>query len=206
YTTGDIAAPIGAGDTALLGLPVATKEKHAIAGRTISQGLVAERDTIAERDGAVAERIYAAGGLIHARTTYPEFSCATVTHSPLWGVYRNPHNTQFSPGGSSGGAGAALAAGYTPLATSSDIAGSTRIPAAYNGVVGYKAPYGRIPGAGPMVADWYRGDGPMARTVADTALLYTAMAGREPTDHSTVRGVNTLPNTLPEGAEWFKGK
>ena len=77
---------------------------------------------------------------MHARTTSPEFSCATVTHSPMWGVTRNPWNLERSPGGSSGGAGAALAAGLAPLATASDIAGSTRLPAAFTGTVGYKAP------------------------------------------------------------------
>src|SRR5699024_8325446 len=122
-------------------------------------------------------RSHAAVGVIAARPPAPELSCATGTHSPQWGVTRNPWNTHYAPGGSSGGAGAALAAGYAPLATASDIAGSTRIPAGYNGVVGYKAPYGRVPGAGPMASDWYRGDGPMARTVADTALLYNVMAG-----------------------------
>lgn len=205
YVTGDL-QPLGTGAKALLGLPIVTKEKHFLTGHTFSEGLTSRAEDISQVSHPIIERLQNAGGVVFARTASPEFSCATVTHSPLWGVTRNPWNKRFSPGGSSGGSGAALAAGYAPLATASDIAGSTRIPAAYNGVVGYKAPYGRIPGAGPMVADWYRGDGPMARTVADTALLYTAMAGREPTDHSTVRGVNTLPNTLPEGAEWFKGK
>ncbi|MBR7513431.1 amidase, partial [Mycobacterium tuberculosis] len=84
-----------------------------------------------------------------ARTTSPEFSCATVTHSPMWGITRNPFNLAASPGGSSGGAGAALAAGMATLGTASDIAGSTRIPAGFTGTVGYKAPYGRVPGAPP---------------------------------------------------------
>lgn len=170
---------------ALLGLPVATKEKHALAGHRIEQGLYAHRGRIAERDHPVIERIRAAGGIIHARTTSPEFSCATVTHSPMWGTTRNPWNLECSPGGSSGGAGAALAAGMTTLATASDIAGSTRIPAGFTGTVGYKAPYGRVPGAGPLAADWYRGDGPMARTVADTALLAAVMSGRHRADHGS---------------------
>src|SRR4029450_5628467 len=105
---------------------------------------------------------------IRARTATTEFSCATVTHSRMWGVTRNPWNLACTPGGSSGGAGASLAAGTTTLATASDIAGSTRVPAGFTGTVGYKAPYGRIPGMPPLSADWYRGDGPMARTMADT--------------------------------------
>lgn len=172
--------------TPLLGLPVAAKEKHGLKGKTLSQGLVARKDELAVADHPVIERIKRAGGIIHARTTTPEFSCATVTHSPLWGVTRNPWNPEFSPGGSSGGSGAALAAGLAPLATASDIAGSTRLPASFTGTVGFKAPYGRIPGMAPLSADHYRGDGPMARTVADTALLADVMAGRHPGDHTSL--------------------
>lgn len=198
--------PAGMGPKSLMGLPVVTKEKHFLAGRTFSEGLNARADNIAVRTHPIVERIQNAGGLVVARTTSPEFSCATVTHSPQWGVTRNPWNKDYSPGGSSGGAGAALAAGYAPLATASDIAGSTRIPAGYNGVVGYKAPYGRVPGAGPMALDWYRGDGPMARTVADTALLYNVLAGIHPDDHATVAGSSAVPPESVEGADWLKGK
>ena len=187
-----------AGPRPLLGLPVATKEKHALAGRSFSQGLLAQAATVAAADHPVVERIRAAGGIMHARTTSPEFSCATVTHSPMWGVTRNPWNLDRSPGGSSGGAGAALAAGLAPLATASDIAGSTRLPAAFTGTVGYKAPYGRIPGQAPLSADWYRGDGPMARTVADTALLANVMSGRHPGDHASFGGPGTLPLGYPD--------
>ncbi|TXG92468.1 amidase [Rhodococcus rhodnii] len=178
----------GADVPALLGLTVATKEKHAIAGRELTNGLTSHVGRRAQADHPVVERIVAAGGVLHARTTSPEFSCATVTHSPLWGVTRNPWVPSASPGGSSGGAGAALASGITTLATASDIAGSTRIPAGFTGTVGYKAPYGRIPGAPPLSADWYRGDGPMARTVADAALLARVLSGVHPIDHATVTG------------------
>jgi aspartyl-tRNA(Asn)/glutamyl-tRNA(Gln) amidotransferase subunit A len=178
-------AATGQQPPALLGLTVATKEKHGIAGLRLEQGLAAHRGRLAERDHPVVERIKAAGGIIHARTTSPEFSCATVTHSPMWGITRNPWNPQTSPGGSSGGAGAALAAGFTTLASASDIAGSTRIPAGFTGTVGYKAPYGRIPGLPPLAADWYRGDGPMGRTVADVALLTSVMSGQHPIDHAS---------------------
>lgn len=178
-------ARIGDEPAALLGLPVATKEKHALAGHRIEQGLYAHRGRVAEVDHPVIERIRAAGGIIHARTTSPEFSCATITHSPMWGTTRNPWNLACSPGGSSGGAGAALAAGMATLATASDIAGSTRVPAGFTGNVGYKAPYGRVPGEGALAADWYRGDGPMARTVADTSLLAAVMSGRHAADHGS---------------------
>ena len=179
YRAGDDIPP-------LLGLTVATKEKHALAGRTLSQGLVACRDDVATQDHPVVSALRRSGAVIHARTTSPELSCATVTHSRLWGVTRNPWNMRYSPGGSSGGAGAALAAGMTTLATASDIAGSTRVPAASTGTVGFKAPYGRIPGQPPLSADHYRGDGPMGRSVADVALLTNALAGRHPADHTSL--------------------
>lgn len=170
----------------LLGLPVATKEKHALAGRTLSQGMAAHAGDIADRDHPLVERIRRHGGVIHGRTTSPEFSCATFTHTRMWGVTRNPWDRSLTPGGSSGGASAALAAGLTPLATASDIAGSTRLPAAFTGVVGYKGPYGAVPGAGAFAADWYRGDGAMARTVGDVALLTEVLRGPHPSDHATV--------------------
>lgn len=175
----------GAPTPALLGLAVATKEKHAIAGEPVTQGLLTQAGVRATADLPIIERIREAGGIIHARTTTPEFSCASVTHSKLWGVTRNPWNLAAGPGGSSGGAGAALAAGLATIATASDIGGSTRIPAGFCGVVGYKAPYGRVPGAAPLSADWYRGDGPMGRTVLDTALLASVMSGQHRSDHTS---------------------
>lgn len=169
----------------LLGVPLVTKEKHAIAGLPVTQGLGAGRAQLPAANQAIVQRVLDAGVVLHARTTTPEFSCASVTHSKQWGVTRNPWNLQAGPGGSSGGAGAALAAGMSTLATASDIGGSTRIPAGFNGLVGYKAPYGRVPGAAPLSADWYRSDGPMARTVADVALLQSVMAGRHASDHAS---------------------
>ena len=194
--------------TPLLGLPVAAKEKHGLKGRTLSQGLVARKDELAAGDHPVIDRIRRAGGIVHSRTTTPEYSCATVTHSALWGVTRNPWNLQLSPGGSSGGSGAALAAGLAPLATASDIAGSTRLPASFTGTVGFKAPYGRIPGLAPLSADHYRGDGPMARTVADTALLTNVMSGRHPGDHASLGDAPALPLTgleMPDGGASVAG-
>lgn len=191
---------------ALLGIPVATKEKHGIAGRSLVQGLAACRGEVAFAHHPIVQRILEAGGVIHARTTSPEFSCATTTHSPMWGVTRNPWNLAATPGGSSGGAGAALAAGMAVLATASDIAGSTRVPAGFTGTVGYKAPYGRIPGIAPLSADWYRGDGPMARTVADTALFAEVMSGRHAADHASwgPHGGSDLTAAL-RGAEGARG-
>ncbi|MEU1229582.1 amidase [Streptomyces sp. NPDC005828] len=185
----------------LEGLAVATKEEQPIAGRRATDGSLAFKDEIADETHPVVERVLAAGGIVHARTTTPEFSCAAVTQSRLWGVTRNPWNPAFSPGGSSGGAGAALAAGETTLATGSDIGGSIRIPASCTGTVGFKPPYGRVPAMAPFNLDTYCHDGPMARTVADCALLQNVIAGPHPLD-----GVSLRPKlVLPEHFEGVAG-
>jgi aspartyl-tRNA(Asn)/glutamyl-tRNA(Gln) amidotransferase subunit A len=189
----------------LLGLPVATKEKHGIAGEPLEEGLLVKQGERAATDHPVVQRVTAAGGIVHARTATPEFSCATVTHSRMWGVTRNPWNPACTPGGSSGGAGASLAAGTSTLATGSDIAGSTRVPAGFTGTVGYKAPYGRIPGLPPLSAVWYRGDGPMARTVADCAVLAGVLSGRHPLDHATFGPPGNPMELLTAPAEAVSG-
>ena len=127
----------------LEGLPVVLKEEQPIAGRSLRFGSLLTEGLVAEETHPVAERVLASGALVHARTTTPEFSCAAFTHTDLWGVTRNPWNPDYTPGGSSGGSGAALAAGTAYLASGSDIGGSIRIPASFCGVVGFKAPYGR---------------------------------------------------------------
>ncbi|MCX5322673.1 amidase [Streptomyces sp. NBC_00120] len=177
----------------LEGIPVAAKEKHAIAGRSLTEGSLVNVGNTATENAPVIDRILEAGGIIHARTATPEFSIATFTHSRLWGVTRNPWNPDFTPGGSSGGAGACLAAGTALLASASDIGGSTRIPAAFTGTVGYKAPYGRIPGVAPLSADHYRGDGPMARTVDDCVTFANVLAGPDPRDHVSLSPKLVLP-------------
>jgi Asp-tRNA(Asn)/Glu-tRNA(Gln) amidotransferase A subunit family amidase len=181
---------------ALEGLPVAVKEEQPIAGCTLSEGSLLYRDNVAEVTHPVVERIVAAGGIVHARTTTPEFSCAGFTHSKLWGVTRNPWNLDYTPGGSSGGSGAALAAGTAVLATGSDIGGSIRIPASFSGVVGFKPPYGRVPALPPWNLDHYCHDGPMARTVADCALLQNVIAGPHPNDVVSLRPAVRIPDEL----------
>ena len=163
---------------ALEGLPVAAKEEHPMAGRSWSQGSLVLAEEVAPDDHPIIERIQAAGGIIHIRTTTPEFCCAGFCHSRMWGITRNPWNTDFTPGGSSGGSGAALAAGYAPLATGSDIGGSIRIPSSLSGVVGFKPPWARVPAMAPYNLDQFCHDGPMARTVADCALLEDVIAGQ----------------------------
>jgi aspartyl-tRNA(Asn)/glutamyl-tRNA(Gln) amidotransferase subunit A len=181
----------------LEGIPVATKEKHAIAGRSLTEGSMVNVGKIATENDPIIDRVQNAGGIIHARTATPEFSLAYFTHSRLWGITRNPWNPELTPGGSSGGSAASLAAGSTTLATGSDIAGSTRVPAAFTGTVGFKAPYGRIPGVAPLALDHYRGDGPLARTIDDCVLFTNVLAGQDPRDHASLPFTNPLPNDYP---------
>jgi aspartyl-tRNA(Asn)/glutamyl-tRNA(Gln) amidotransferase subunit A len=189
---------LGRGDPprALEGVCVAAKEEQPMAGRSWQQGSLAFADEIAKYDHPIIERIQGAGGVIHIRTATPEFSCAGFCHSALWGVTRNPWNTEFTPGGSSGGSGAALAAGYAPLATGSDIGGSIRIPASFSGVVGFKPPFGRVPGLAPYHLDQYCHDGPMARTVADCGLLENVIAGPHWRDIVSLRNPPQIPATF----------
>jgi aspartyl-tRNA(Asn)/glutamyl-tRNA(Gln) amidotransferase subunit A len=180
----------------LEGLLVAVKEEAPIAGQLNTLGSLPLRDLVASQTAVFVQRIIDAGGIIHARTTTPEFSCAPVTWTKLWGVTRNPWNTAFSPGGSSGGSGASLAAGTTTLATGSDIGGSIRIPASFCGVVGFKPPYGRVPEVEVFNLDHYCHEGPMARTVADCALLENVIAGPDPGDVASIRPKLEIPADL----------
>ncbi|MPY56547.1 amidase [Streptomyces spongiae] len=178
----------------LEGIPLAVKEEEPIAGQPCTQGSLLLKDEIADHTSCLARRILDSGAIMHARTTVPEFSAAAITRSKLWGTTRNPWNPDYAVGGSSGGSGAALAAGTTTLASGSDIAGSIRIPASFNGVVGYKPPYGRVPVDPPFNHDTYLHNGPMARTVADAALLQNVIAGPDPSDIASLSPRLELPD------------
>nr|WP_279588926.1 amidase [Amycolatopsis granulosa] len=159
------------------GLPTVVKEDEPIAGQPWTQGSRVHEHTVAGHTAEFIRRVQNAGAIVHARSTAPEFATAAFTHSSLWGVTRNPWNPEFSPGGSSGGSAAALAAGSTVLATGSDTAGSIRVPAAFSGVVGFKPPRGRVPVDSPFHLDTYVHSGVLARCVADVALLQNVVAG-----------------------------
>jgi len=177
----------------LEGIPVAVKDEVEVAGQPSTEGSLILKDYVAEHTTACVQRIIDAGGIIHARSATPEFCCAAITDSRLWGVTRNPWNLAYSPGGSSGGSGAALAAGMATLATGSDIGGSIRIPASFCGVVGFKPPYGRVPQEPPFNLDHYCHDGPMARTVEDCRLLENVMAGPHRHDIVSLRPKLSIP-------------
>jgi Asp-tRNA(Asn)/Glu-tRNA(Gln) amidotransferase A subunit family amidase len=186
---------MGRGETPrpLEGIPTAIKEEEAVAGQPWTQGSLIYKDLVAEESSVFAQRILDSGAVVHARSTAPEFSCAAFTHSRIHGVTRNPWNPEFAVGGSSGGSGASLASGTSTLASGSDIGGSIRIPASFNGVVGFKPPYGRVPQAAPFNLDVYCHCGPMARTVADCALFENQLAGPHPRDHVSLRPKLEIP-------------
>lgn len=192
----------GAAPRALEGIPVAVKDELEVAGQPCTDGSLVFKDYVPETTAASAQRIIDAGAIIHARSATPEFCCAAVTESRLWGVTRNPWNLRHSPGGSSGGSGAALAAGMATLATGSDIGGSIRIPASFCGVVGFKPPYGRVPQMSPFNLDHYCHEGPMARSVEDCRLLENVMAGPDATDIASVTPKLTIPTELPSIEGW----
>ncbi|GHG90802.1 amidase [Pseudodonghicola xiamenensis] len=192
----------GAPKGALDGLTVAAKDESHIAGKRTTYGSLITQDFVPEETSVNNERILAEGGIIHARTATPEFSCGAVTWSRLWGVTRNPWNPAYTPGGSSGGSAAALAAGMTTLATGSDIGGSIRIPSSCCGLVGYKPPYGRNPDDAPFNLDFYCHTGPLARSVSDTILLQNVMCGPTPRDIATLYPKLVLPAEYPDLKGW----
>jgi Asp-tRNA(Asn)/Glu-tRNA(Gln) amidotransferase A subunit family amidase len=192
----------GADVRPLEGLPVAFKEELPVEGWRMRYGSLAI-DEVASATAPVAERILAAGAVVHARTTTPEFSCTGYTHSKLWGVTRNPWAPDFAVGGSSGGTGASLASGTSYLASGSDIGGSIRLPASANGVVGFKPPHGRVPVEAPYNLDRYCHDGPLARTVADCALFENVVAGPHPMDVASLRPKVEVP-LAPGGVDGMR--
>jgi amidase len=186
----------------LEGIPMAIKDELDIKGQPNTNGSLILKDHIASKTVVDVERIINSGSIIHCRTTTPEFSCTSFTHSKIWGVTRNPWNLEFTPGGSSGGSGASLAAGCTTLATGSDIGGSIRIPASACGLIGFKPPHGRNPQEAPFNHDQYCVVGPMARTVEDCALMQNVMSGPHPKDITSLKPKLSIPKKFENIKNW----
>ncbi len=178
----------------LCGICVAVKDEMTIEGEITSEGSLLSKDNIGTSTHPMVERLLSAGAIVHARTTVPEFSSAVFTRNKLNGVTTNPWNTDYSPGGSSGGSAASLAAGTSALATGSDIAGSIRVPASLCGLVGLKPSYGRVPESDPFYSlDTYNHNGPMARSVEDCALMFNIINGPHPADLASIRPKLEVP-------------
>ncbi|MEI5101770.1 amidase [Streptomyces sp. PmtG] len=173
------------GSTPLAGVPFLIKDLGvAMAGRRVELGTRLAAGNVADADSFLMRRFRRAGLVTFGRTATPELAYSITTEPVLYGPTRNPWNPERSAGGSSGGAGAAVAAGVVPIAHGTDAAGSIRIPAAYNGLFGLKPTRGRV-SMGPDVDEIFNGlavQGAVSRTVRDSAALLDLIRGPEPGD------------------------
>ena len=184
----------------LEGIPVVIKDLHPVEGEITTCGSRVLEGVRSEYTAPAVQRLFDAGAIMHARSTTPEYAHAGYTYSALWGVTRNPWNLDYSPGGSSGGAGAALASGMTALADGTDGGGSIRIPSSACGVVGYKPPFGRNPlNILPTNFELLLMIGPMARSVEDVRLMQNVMCGPHVADITTLRPKLEIPEALRVG-------
>jgi Asp-tRNA(Asn)/Glu-tRNA(Gln) amidotransferase A subunit family amidase len=162
----------------LHGIPIAIKDLTPTKGKRTTLGSYTHENWIPDRNAVIVDRLQAAGAIMVGKTTTPEFAYSSFTESPLWGVTYNPWDRKRTPGGSSGGSGAAVASGCVPLAEGTDMGGSVRIPAAWCGIVGLKPSLGRIPmDLLPSGFDNISHFGPLARTIDDTRLFLAAVQG-----------------------------
>ncbi|MGH7392650.1 MAG: amidase [Candidatus Rokuibacteriota bacterium] len=166
----------------LHGVPFSVKDLVITRGVRTTFGTPLYRDNVPAESAPMVERLEAAGGIMLGKTNTPAFGWIGATHNLLFGVTRNPWNLERTPGGSSGGASAAAAAGLGPLHVGTDGGGSIRIPASCAGIFGHKPSYGRIP-TYPVSGAWSLSHiGPMTRTVADAALMMNVCAGPDERD------------------------
>jgi amidase len=170
------------GDAPFRGVPIGVKDLAATAGIRTTYSSRAYADHVPTFDTAVVRRIRQAGFVIVGKTNTPEFGTVAFTESELNGATLNPWNLELTPGGSSGGAAAAVSAGLVPIAHGTDGGGSIRIPAACCGLFGLKPSRGRISSAPFSTLEGLSTAGPVARTVEDAAALLDALAGYEPGD------------------------
>ena len=170
----------------LEGVPVTVKDSIPVAGLPCTWGSRLYEHYVPESDALPVARLRAAGALIVGKTNVPEFTIECYTWNPVFGVTRNPWDTALTPGGSSGGAVASVAAGLVPLAIGTDAGGSIRRPASHTGLVGLKPSIDRVargPSLPQILIDM-EVIGPIARTAEDSALLFGVIAGSELRDSS----------------------
>ncbi len=181
---------------ALLGAPVTVKDHIWMTGAPSTNGSLALRDFVPPEDAVPVARLRAAGAIIVGKTNNPEFCYRGFTDNLVYGLTRNPWDTERTPGGSSGGAAASVAAGATSIALGTDGGGSIRIPASFCGVVGHKPTFGLVPKE-PGFKGWktLSVDGPLARSVRDAALVLSVIAGPAAEDDMSYPG--------PPGADYL---
>ncbi|WOE76249.1 amidase family protein [Alterisphingorhabdus coralli] len=165
-------------DQPLFGVPMTIKDSIDVAGLPSTWGLEAAKGNIAQRDAVVVQRVRAAGAVILGKTNVPPLLADWQSANPLYGITNNPHDTSRVPGGSSGGAAAAVASGMVPIEIGSDIGGSVRVPAHFCGIYGHKSTYASVPCEGQHVPGLDGADpalgvvGPLARNTDDLAVLF----------------------------------
>src|ERR1700722_15241802 len=186
----------------LHGVPFTVKDGIDTAGVLTQRGSPIFRGRVPDTDATVVARLKAAGAILIAKTNPPEFSYSIETDNLLTGQTNNPWNLEYTPGGSSGGESAAIAAGMSPLGGGRDFSISVRGPAGHTGIVGFKPTHGRVPLTGhwPRVPRRFWHIGPMARSVRDVALAYSLLAGPDGADGFSTSplavdaGVGAMPN------------
>jgi aspartyl-tRNA(Asn)/glutamyl-tRNA(Gln) amidotransferase subunit A len=183
--------------SAMDGVPVTIKDLFAVAGMPMRRGsLVFGIEPVSEDTPCVA-RLREAGAVFLAKTATPEAGCKVVTRSAVHGVTSNPYDLSKTPGGSSGGAAAALALGFGPIALGSDGAGSIRIPASFTNLFGLKPSFGRVPTFPPDIDMPHSVVGPLSRTVADTTIMLDVISRPDPRDPYGW----PVPFTVPENLD-----
>jgi amidase len=175
---------LAAGETVgpLHGLPIAIKDLSLTRGLRTTFGSTLYRDFVPTSDELYVARLRRAGAIVIGKTNTPEFGAGSQTFNALFGATRNPYDVTKTCGGSSGGAAVALACGMLPLADGTDLGGSLRNPASFCNVVGFRPSPGRVPRLNARPGDTLGVHGPMARDVADLALLLSVMAGPDARD------------------------
>lgn len=188
----------------LHGVPVGIKDLFDVAGAPTTMGSKVLKQNVAVEDAAVVARLREAGAIVLGKQNLHEFAFGITTENPHYGAARNPWDTNRIPGGSSGGTASAVAAGLCAAGMGSDTGASVRAPASFCGVVGLKPTYGRVSRAGALPLAWSLDHpGPIARSVADCALMLQAIAGHDPRDPATTR--DPLPNYSDDLDRGIKG-
>ncbi len=183
----------------LHGVPFTIKDAIDTAGVLTQRGSRIFSGNIPTKDATVVTRFKAAGAIPLAKTNLPEFSAWQETDNVLTGLTRNPWNLDRTPGGSSGGESAAIAAGISPIGIGSDVAISVRGPAALTGIVGLKATHGRVPYTGhwPEVLNRYWHIGPMARSIRDIATAFSILQGADGIDGLAIHAREAVSANTP---------
>jgi len=180
----------------LHGLPIAFKDLQPALGFPFTRGSTIYKNSMPTEDSVLVERLRKAGAIAIGKTNTPEFGMGSHTYNKVYGTTVNPFDHTKSAGGSSGGAGAALASGMLPIADGSDMGGSLRNPGNFNNIVGMRPTVGLVPSApNPLPLLGFSVNGPLARTVSDTAFLLSVMAGPDPRD----------PGCFPSDPSIFRG-